>query len=622
MTYRFIAFSQNTASSSPEVVRANPDVGYVTTAARTPQLRSETLAPTTVITRDDIERLQARSVRELLRRSPGVSIANQGGDGKVTTLFLRGAESDQVLVLVDGVRYGSATAGLAAFQDLPVAQIERIEIVRGPRSALYGSEAVGGVIQIFTRDGNQAGEDVTPYFSLSAGRYDSYEGQIGLAGRNERAHYNVSVSANQTDGFNACSGRAPDPVTFSGGAGCFTDGEPDDDGYDRVAGSVNAGYRFDNGIKLNLHALRADAETDFDGFLNATETRQQIYGVSASYRPTQIWESKLAINRSYDESANFSSGAFFNTFDTQRDSVSWKNDVQVFGDDLITAGVDFRNDRVNSTEDFTETSRHNIGGYLQYLAKLGNHQLQAAVRDDDNEQFGNKFTGNASWGWLFTPDYKLTLAYGTAFKSPTFNDLYFPSTPGFPPASNPDLDPEESETYELGLLGSQSWGRWSLHAYETNVDDLIALDANFTPFNLNKVRIRGVEIALGTQIEQWQINASGSWLDARDRTDGANIGNDLPRRPDWTAQLDIDRPIRWLTLGASVYTASAAFDDQANTISLEPYTLLDLRGEVRINDAWRVQAKLSNLLDEEYETAAFFNQPGRSLFVTLRYQPG
>ena len=609
-------------SQSPSVARAEPENYSVVTATRTPQLRSETLAPTTVITRADIERLQARSVQELLQRSPGVSISNQGGDGKLTSLFLRGTESDQILVLVDGVRYGSATAGLAAFQDLPVAQIERIEIVRGPRSALYGSEAIGGVIQIFTRDGSEAGEGAKPYFSLSAGRYDTYEGQAGLSARSERAHYNVSLSATRTDGFDACSGRAPDPVTFAGGAGCFTDNENDDDGYDRVAGSLSAGYQFDSGLKLDLHVLRADGEADFDGFVNSTETRQQIYSVSAAYRPVQIWNTKLSVSRSYDESDNLSNGAFFNTFDTQRDSVSWQNDITVFGDDLITAGVDYRNERVSSTEAFKESSRYNLGGFLQYLAVLGDHQLQAAVRDDENEQFGNQFTGNAGYGWSFLPGYKLTLSYGTAFKAPTFNDLYFPDFPGFPPASNPDLEPEESESYEIGLLGEQAWGRWSLHAYETNIDDLIALDANFTPFNVNEARIRGVELGLGTEVKQWLVNLSGTWLDARDRSNGANTGNDLARRPDWSAQLDIDRPIRWFSLGGSIYTASAAFDDPANTISLDPYVLLDLRGEVRVSDAWRVQAKLANLLDEDYETAAFFNQPGRSLFITLRYQPG
>ena len=180
----------------------------------------------------------------------------------------------------------------------------------------------------------------------------------------------------------------------------------------------------------------------------------------------------------------------------------------------------------------------------------------------------------------------------------------------------------ENPSYEIGLLGEQAWGRWSLHAYETNIDDLIALDANFTPFNVNEARIRGVELGLGTEVKQWLVNLSGTWLDARDRSNGANTGNDLARRPDWSAQLDIDRPIRWFSLGGSIYTASAAFDDPANTISLDPYVLLDLRGEVRVSDAWRVQAKLANLLDEDYETAAFFNQPGRSLFITLRYQPG
>lgn len=599
-----LSLAQGTASPGEENTQQLDPV--LVTATRTPRPQSATLAPHTVITRADIERTQARSVRELLRRSPGISIANQGGAGKITELRLRGTESDHVLVLVDGVRYNSATSGLAAIQDLPVEQIERIEIVRGPRSSLYGSEAIGGVIQIFTREG---GGDAAPYFSVGGGRYGTYEGQAGVSGGSERANYNVSLSGTDTDGFDACTGSLS--------AGCFAD-DPDDDGYSRVAGSMRAGYRFDSGVKLDVHALRTEGESEFDGSMfvgNETEILRQVVGISAAGRPAEPWRMKLSAGRSRDESANFLDGRFINRIDSVHDSVGLQNDVTLAPGSLLTFGLDYRNDRVDSTTDYQETKRDNAGAYLQYLGRWGDHELQLAGRGDDNEQFGEHATGSVTWGWDFTAAHTLTASYGTAFKAPTFDELYFP---GF---SNPDLEPEESRTTELGLIGNPQWGRWSLHAYETRIDELIALDSTFTPQNISETRQRGVEAEAGGSIAGWLINANATWLDAENRADGADHGNELPRRPEYRAQLDLDRPFGRYSAGVSLFAASSTYDDVANSRRLDGYELVDLRAGVRLDPAWRLQARLSNLLDEDYETAGFYNQPGRSLFVTLRYQP-
>lgn len=604
--------ANNTESSSPAAAPTQGLDPVLVTATRTSRSRSASLAPNTVITREEIERTQAQSVRELLQRSPGISVANQGGSGKITELRLRGTESDHVLVLVNGVRYNSATSGLAAVQDIPVGQIERIEIVRGPRSALYGSDAIGGVIQIFTRDG---GEDAKPYFNVGTGTYDTYEGQVGVAGGNDRANYSVSLGGKKTDGFDSCTGRpfgAP-----GGGAGCFAN-EPDDDAYSRTSGSMRAGYRFANGVRLNAHALRVEGDNEFDGTAasgNEAETLRQVYGISVGGRPDDAWNMELSLNRSRDESDNFFNGRFINSIDSIRDTVKLQNDIALSPDNLLTIGADYRRSQVESTTQYNQTQRDNTGVFMQYLGMWGDHELQLAARGDDNEQFGEHATGSVTYGWDFTDVHTVTVSYGTAFKAPTFDELYFPGL------SNPDLEPEESRSLELGLTSNRAWGRWALRAYETRIDELIALDSMFTPQNISETRLRGVEAEIGASFGAWLLNANTTWLDAKNRSDGANAGNELPRRPEYSAQVDLDRRFGRFSAGISVFAASSTFDNVSNTRTLDGYEVVDLRGQMHVNTDWSVEARIGNLLDENYETAALYNQPGRNLFVTLRYQP-
>lgn len=579
----------------------------IVTATRTAQTADETLSSVTVITRKEIERRQAQSVQDLLRGIPGVNIANNGGPGKATSVFLRGTESDHVLVLIDGVKVGSATLGTTAFQDIPIEQIDRIEIVRGPRSSLYGSEAIGGVIQIFTRKG---GGELKPFFSIGGGSYQTYNASAGVSGGGERGRFSVSASGINTQGFNACDGK-PSP----GGAGCFTT-EPDKDGYRNLSGSLRAGYRFDNGLDLDAQALRAEGRNEFDGgFVNVSESVLQVLGGTLRVSPVDIWHVTLTAGRSRDESDNFKDGVFKSRFDTRRDTVSLQNDVALASDHLLTVGADYQDDRVDGTTAYAVTSRDNTGLFTQYQGKFGAHDVQLSLRRDDNEQFGNRNTGGAAWGYALSEGLRLTASYGTAFKAPTFNELYFP---GY---GTPNLRPEQSRSVELGLRGERAWGHGSLNAYETRIDDLIAFDSSiFAPANIDQARIRGLEAVLGTRFGNWDLNASLSLLDPQNRSPGPNDGNVLPRRAKHSLRLDADRDVGRYRLGATLLAVGKRYDDLANTRSLGGYATLDVRAEVALAKNWRVQARIENLLDKDYETAAFFNQPGRSVYLTLRYQ--
>lgn len=580
----------------------------IVTATRTAQTADETLASVTVITREDIEQRQAHSVQDVLRGVPGISIANSGGPGKTTSVFMRGAESDHLLVLVDGVKVGSATAGSTAFQNIPIEQIDRIEIVRGPHSSLYGSEAIGGVIQIFTRKG---GGTLKPFFSVGGGSYNTYTASAGVSGGGQHGWFNLSASNFDTVGFDACRSEA-----VANFAGCFTD-EPDKDGYRNSSGTLRAGYRFENGIEVDAHALRATGNSEFDGgFQNEAESVQQILGGTMHISPSDIWHITLALGRGQDESDNFKDGVFVSRFDTERDTFSWQNDLSITEEHLLSLGFDYRDDQIDSTTSFAVTSRDYKGLFVQYQGNVGRHDLQLSLRRDDIERLGKHSTGGLAWGYPLSKTLRLTANYGTAFKAPTFNELYFP---GF---GNAALLPEESRSLELGLSGKIDQGRWSLNAFETRVDNLIAADASagFTAANIEEARIRGLEAVLTQQLKGWDFNTNLTLLDPVNRSSGTNHGNLLVRRAEQSLRLDVDRSTGKLRYGATVFAEGRRFDNLANTRKLGGYAIVDLRTEYAFAKNWRLQARIENLFDKDYETASFFNQPGLSAFITVRYQ--
>lgn len=594
-----------TAALLPTTTLAADEAEVLVTASRMAETVDETLAPVTVITRADIERQQAQSVQELLRSVPGLSIANNGGPGKTTSFFLRGTESDHVLVLIDGIKVGSATLGSTAFQDLPVAQIERIEIVRGPRSSLYGSEAIGGVIQIFTRKGNGP---THPFFSVGAGRYRTYEVTVGAAGGSERSRFNVSADATDTQGFNSCKGSLT--------SACYTI-EPDKDGYNNRSLAFSGGHRFDNGVETDVHLLRTKGHTEFDGgYQNQADSVQQVMGASLRYTPNETWQTQLTAGRSKDESENFLNGAFASRYATTRDALSWQNDITLTETQLLTLGVDYQNDEVDSSVIYATTSRDNTGVFAQFQGDFGNHSIQLSTRRDDNEQFGGHSTGGASWGYTLNNGLRITAAYGTAFKAPTFNELYFPYY------GNPTLRPEESRSAELGLSAKTGAGRWTLNLFETRVDKLIAYDASLmAPNNIDEALIRGVEATLHHRLNDWLLNTQLTLLDPQNRSSGAYFGNVLPRRARQTLSVSTDRSMGQYDLGMTLTAAGERYDDLANAVKLAGYATVDLRAEYRFNKDWRLQAKIENLFDKDYETAALYNQPGRGLYLTLRYAP-
>ncbi len=591
--------------------RAADDLNpVVVTATRTAITVDDALSSVSVITRADIERLQPLSVADLLTGLPGVSFANSGGYGQQTSLFLRGTNSSHTLVLIDGVRIGSVGNGLAAFEQLPVEQIERIEIVRGPRSSLYGADAIGGVIQIFTRRGSVDG-GLLPSFSVTTGSENLLRGQAGLSGGNQHAWYNLAVGAQHTRGINSCRDGAG--TVF---AGCFAN-ESDNDPYRNQNLVANGGYRWDSGASLSGSWLRSLGEIHFDGsYQNRSRTVQQTAGSAFSINPLQAWKTTLSVGQNLDRYDNYKDERRVGYIYSRRNQASWQNDVSLSESQLLTLGVDWQGEKIESDTGFLDTRRHDTGSYIQYQGTFGRNEVQLSARRDHNSQYGNHNTGAAAWGYHFDGGLKLSASYGSAFHAPTFNDLYFPYGSG-----NPFLKPEKSRSAELGLSQQSSSWNWAVNAYQTRIDQLIALDSNYFPLNISKARIRGVEGQLGLNLGGWQVHGYATWLQPRNDDGGANDGNVLPRRPGHTGRIDLDRRIGEWGIGATVNGAGRSYDDAANRHPLGGYATTDLRVSWHFSPSWQVEGRLANVFDRHYETVWYFNQPGRSGFVTLRYSP-
>lgn len=576
----------------------------VVTATRGGQSVIQAIAATSVVERSDIERLQATSVADLLRFVPGVSLTNTGGPGKNVAVNIRGSNSNHMLVLIDGVRIGSATTGDVAWQNLPVEQIQRIEVVRGPRSSLYGSEAIGGVIQIFTRRGGHEG--VTPYASATVGSRNHRGAAAGLTGGHGSLWYNLGISSLDTRGIDARPGAPASSL------------DPDNDGYREMAANLSGGYRFDSGLELDAHLLDVRSHNDYDsGFKANADNELKAYSLRARFSPITPWLVTLQAGRSEDNIDTFNGSVFNTRIDTRRDSLSWQNDFAVTDEQKLTLGYDYLDDSVEGTSDFAEDSRENHGVFLQYLLSTGRHDWQLGLRHDDNEQHGTTNTGSLGYGFALTEQLRATASYGTAFKAPTFNQLYFP---GF---GNPDIRAESSRNREVGLEGDQAWGQWSVTVFRNEIEDLIAYSnqgSGFRAYNIDEAVITGVELATSTRLLDWDVAGNLTLQDPANRSSRSGQGDLLPRRAEQLFNLNLDRRFGRFGVGASLHVEGRRWDNAGNTNELSGYNTVDLRSDYPLTETLRLQARITNLFDTDYETARTYQQQGRAGYLTLRYQ--
>ena len=336
------------------------------------------------------------------------------------------------------------------------------------------------------------------------------------------------------------------------------------------------------------------------------------------YTPFERLAFTANVGRSDNESDNFGDFGARGSAQTHRDSASLQGDFALAEGQLLSTGVDWSEDNLDgSSAGYRVDSRRNTGVFVQYQGRFGRHQLQASARNDDNQQFGNHATGSLGWAMELGHGLRVNASYGTAFKAPTFSDLYDPWS------GVPTLNPEKSKSTNLGVSQQGQGWHWGLDVYETRIDDLITYDAaTFRMQQVEKARIRGAELTGGVLLAGFDINAQLSYTDPRNRTGGSTqFDNWLPRRAQQTARLDLDRRFGAFRAGLTVQGAGKRYDDAANAVKVAGYGTLDLRAEYALTPSWSLLARAANVFDRRYETVAWFNQPGREYQVSVRYQP-
>lgn len=576
----------------------------VVTGARFPVQAGRLPASVTVLDRADLEALQTRTLTEALGGVVGADMTAAGGYGALTGLSLRGTASDHVLTLVDGFRLGSATAGQTAFEHLPLSQVERIEIVRGPRAALWGADALGGVIHLFTRRG--VGAEPRFRLDLGGGSYGTLDATAGVDGAYQDFDYSAAASYFDSRGIDA---RQPTP-------GPYGVDQPDRDGYNNISGRFRGGYQAGDAGRVEVFFLRAQGTSEYDGgFQDETDIVQQAAGGALSWRLPGNWRTQLRLGETRDETENFTpAGEFASRFDTRRRQLSWQNRVSWGADHALVFGVDHRRDKVVSSTQYARSAQNSTGLFAQYGLGVGGHHLLGAVRWDDDSAFGSKVTGGAGWSYVGIERMRWYVSYGAAYKTPSFNELFFP---GF---SNPDLGPEEAESWEIGLERQGNEVGWSVRAYHTRVRDLILSTAasDWIPYNIGKARITGIESEFTVGWRYWDLSLGIEYLDPKDRETGAR----LPRRSKRKMSFNLVRRLDRWSLGARLHAEGDRFDDAANQVEVAGFATVDLLGEYRINDQTTVRARLANLLDKDYQTVATYNSFDRNFFVSLHYQGG
>ena len=580
----------------------------VVTAARTAQTVDQALAPVTVITRDEIERSQATSVTELLNRTPGMQIASNGGAGSIANVYLRGTRSAQTLVLIDGHKINSVDSNIAPLQYLDPDQIERIEVVRGPKSSLYGADAMGGVIQIFTRKGKGK-----PGLQLKAGIGNRGTGEYGVNYSGEVAGTRFSFGAKlyETQGYDHTESQAGTDA----GANAYRNKS--------VTGSVSR--VFENDVETGFMFSHSRGKAEYDHNFGSRETYPyndfKITRLSSyiTLPVNEIWDSRLDagyVSENTDRMEEGSAGTHQDSFTKSRLlSASWQNDVFWLENQLLTTGLDYAHDRIETDIVYAENSRYNLGIFAQNLWELERSELQAGIRYDKNESYGKNVTGNIAWGFDLPGNMRLTPSYGTAFRAPTFTDLYWPGS------ENPGLKAERSENFELELRGSHRGVNWSVNLYENQIKDMLTwhVPDPDNPYagrmeNIDEARIRGLELAADAQLMGWHLAGSLTFLDPENRT----TGKTLEHRAQQLLTFDADRDIGKLTVGGTLRGQGRSYDDPANNTEVPGFLTVDLRTAYAITSELKAELKLVNLMDKQYTTTrGYRSEPLGGLFTMI-----
>lgn len=584
----------------------------VVTANRFQQPVNTVLAPTDVVTRTEIDKWQARTVVDVLRRLPSVDIAQNGGMGQTTSVYVRGTEAKQLLMLIDGVPVArSGITNNPELNQLPLSLVQRIEFIRGPRSAVYGSGAIGGVVNIITQTGDEKSQINA---SVGSNRYQTYDGALHQRFGDTVA--TVAGAYTSTKGFNV----QPDSSWAR-----------DDD---------RDGYR----NKTFWGGLQHKFNDNFDGFFrgysftNNADYDQGKYGYGAGGDERQLysqnWDTGLRFNAgiyssqliaNYQKSKDYNYSSVYGRYndgttldDMEQRYIQWGNNV-VVGHGSVSAGVDWKQERLTSSDNYAHDvyKRENTGLYLTGQQQFGDVTLEASGREDHDDEFGWHGTWQTAAGWEFVDDYRVTVSYGTGFLAPSLGQQY--GAKRFNIASNPNLKPEESKQWEAGLEGLTGPVDWRLSAYRYEIDNLVTYSQT-AYYNINSATIKGVEWTGNVDTGIFSHRVTLQYIDPRDdETDEV-----LPRRAkrqakyqlDWT-MFDVDMDIAWQYFGRRYDNRSSTYNPEQRV--LPSYSTVDISASYPVTSHLTVRGKIGNLLDKNYETAYGYQTAGREYTLSGSY---
>ncbi len=565
----------------------------VVTATSYPIPLEHTLASMDIITRQDIEAAAANDVADLLKFHAGLEIGRNGGPGQATSLFIRGTESDHNLILIDGVPINSGSVGSAALQHIDPQNIERIEIYKGPRSTLWGSGAIGGVINIIMRKGQAS--QTRGHASLEGGEDRTLRAAASISHDGERFQGALSVSHHQTEGF---------PTLETSNI---------DRGYRNTSFDISASADIGSN-RFGAQHWQSQGNTEYldyfgspldQDFLNSRSSLSW----SSDFSP--VWNSRLAFNAVRDHLDENQSNQ---SVHTDRSEWVWDNRLDLSAQGILVLGEKYTKESVQAQGGFSPYDNDSdiLEFWGQYDIRYGAHQLIAGLRHLDHEDAGNHTTWSLNYGYTINPHSELFASAASAFRVPSANERY-----GF--GGNPDLQPEESLSYELGLRHDLSNDqRISASLYQNDIDNLIQWQLVTPPYygfnqNIAKVRIRGLELGYDYAAHDLDLHLGGNWQNPEDR----NSGERLLRRADYSINARLG--YTWGQWHLALNALHSGERDDFGGIKLDSYTLVDFSASYRIGDNWQIFAKLANAFDEDYQLASGYNTQGRSFSIGLRY---
>lgn len=585
-----------------------PDLDeVVVTATRTAQPLTDVLADVSIVDRETIEQSGATGLADVLARLPGVEMTRNGGPGTATSVFLRGAETRFTAVYVDGVRVDSqAGSGDPSWEAIPLSQIERIEVLRGPAAAIYGSDAVAGVIQIFTKKG-EAG--VAPYVGVGLGTWRTWRSEAGVSGASGAVDYALGFSREGSRGYSAKTDAAANP---------------DLDGYLTTAASGRLGWQLHAAHRLEGTLLYSDSNSGYDVSPTRDDRnlrRLQTVGLAWHAQWSEAYKTRLSVSESQDR---YETTPSIYLTDTRIRSYLLHNEWRL-GAQLLTASLERREDRLDNTSFFPtmETRQRSFDALaLGWGLRQGAHTLQLNARHDQDSEFGGKTTGSASYGYDFARHWRATASAGTAFKAPTLYQR-------FTKYGDASLKPQQSRNFELGVKWQEGASSFSATAYRNHIDDLIIYVDGPGPCAASSDRYPGCYASVGKARYQGVTFAGAHRLGgvrlygSLDLQNPRNLDTDkqLQRRARRHATLGADTRVAQWTVGAEVQASGRRYDDAANKNVLPGYTLVNLHASTRMARDWQVVARLDNAADKRYELARNYATPGRRFYVGLKWAP-